>query len=204
MYHSFGTETSDESVNGIAGPSSHPSFWPDVPRKPPINGRWWVGLPIDGKSGCSSSDETVDAASLVSPPPPWPRWRSPPVGIGSENRASLMWTTRHTTDGISDSSPGVVSVFQFPSVDVLDASAGWLDQPGSATTNSQLSYGVHTGCLDGETDVLRAAPTVGTCSIDPVRSPIGLWRMQISKSMFTFGVLWSKHMGSFLVPLTCG
>ena len=205
MYHSSAAETSDKSGNRIAEPSLHPSVRPHaVPHKPSINGRWWVGFPIDDKSSCNRSDEAVDAASPASmtPPPPWPRWRSPPVGIGSENRAALMWTSRPTTDGIvSASTPGVLSVFQFPSVDVLDPGEGWENQPGSASTNSQLSYGVHTGCLDGETDLLRAAPTVGTCSVNPVHSPIGMWRMQIpTKSMSRFG---ERSLGPTCTALTC-
>ena len=183
MYHSSGTETSDKSSNGISEPSLQPSLPPDET----INGRWWVGLPIDDKSSFNSSDAASPASRT--PSPLWPRWISPPVGIGSENRAALMWTSRPTADGVtSASSPGVLSVFQFPSVDVLDPSAGWLNQPGSATTNSQVSYGTHTGCLGGETDLLRAAPNIGTCSVDPVPSPIGMWRMQIpTKSMSRIG-----------------
>jgi hypothetical protein len=153
--------------------------------KPEIDGRWQIALPAaDGMrdDSCVSSAEDNDirfgAAASHASPSRWPRWRSPLDDIGSENRAALMWASRRTTEeGVADlTRPGVLSVFQFPSVDTVTSGLRRIPGPsGGASTN-----GIHTGCLPGESDFVEAAPDVGSCSFDSTQSPIGLWRMQIS------------------------
>ena len=189
IHHSGAAGTTDTGSDDRMGDRSsppRPSAAGDThkpPMKPEIDGRWQIALPAaDGMrdDSCVSSAEDNDirfgAAASHASPSRWPRWRSPLDDIGSENRAALMWASRRTTEeGVADlTRPGVLSVFQFPSVDT----SGLRRIPGpsgGASTN-----GIHTGCLPGESDFVEAAPDVGSCSFDSTQSPIGLWRMQIS------------------------
>ena len=143
-----------------------------------VQGDWLAATPADDADGsCPAAavaaanrslySRSSDTDSIGMSAHLWPRWRSRPADIASEHRAAVMWVSRRPRNASPNSTVlGEISVFQFPSVDVVDDYV-----PGSSGSTTWI----RKGCLPGTAPRLGAAPAIGACSLDPEDSPIGLW-----------------------------